>query len=77
LQEALSLQPSDPFVHWLLGRCFEMEGSIQEAEAAYRRAISNTQFPDPQLLDDWGRTLEKNGRSGEAAEAFRRAALLK
>ena len=77
LQEALSLQPSDPFVHWLLGRCFEMDGSIQEAEAAYRRAISNTQFPDPQLLDDWGRTLEKTGRPGEAAEAFRRAALLK
>jgi hypothetical protein len=77
LQEALAIQPYDPFGSWLLGGCFEREGLVQEAEAAYRRAIDNTDFPDPKLLADWGRVLEKSGRPVEAQQAYRRADLLK
>ena len=77
LEEALRIQPADPFARWLLGGCFESAGQVQEAEAAYRQAIRDTQFPDPKLLADWGRSLEKTGRPLEAQEAFRRAALMK
>lgn len=77
LQEALQVQPADPFARWLLGGCFEKEGMMQEAEAEYRKAIHNTDFPDPKLLADWGRVLERTGRSSEAQEAYRRSALLK
>jgi hypothetical protein len=77
LDEALRIQPGDPFVHWLLGACFEHEGSMNEAEAAYRQAIASTEFPDPKLLVAWGRTLQKTGRLDESQEAYRRAALLR
>ena len=76
LEEALTIQPSDPFARWLIGRCLETEDRLQEAEASYRKAIDNTQFPHPKMLADWGRTLEKTGRHDEAQEAYRRAALL-
>jgi len=77
LQQAASIQPADPFARWLLGGCFEKEGRISEAEAEYRRAVINTEFPDPKLLADWGRVLEKTGRPSEAQDAYRRSALLK
>jgi len=76
LEEALTIQPSDPFARWLIGRCLETEDRFQEAEASYRKAIDNTQFPHPKMLADWGRTLEKTGRHDEAQEAYRRAARL-
>jgi hypothetical protein len=76
LLEALTIQPNDPFGRWLLGTCFEGEGRIGEAEAAYRQAVQDTQFPDPKLLSAWGRSLEKTGRVAEAQEAYRRAAVL-
>jgi hypothetical protein len=77
LEEALRIQPGDPFARWLLGGCFEGEGSVAEAEAAYRQAVANTEFPDPKLLAAWGRMLDKAGRPEESQEAYRRAALLK
>jgi protein O-mannosyl-transferase len=77
LQEALRVQPADPFARWLLGGCFEKEGMMQEAEAQYRQAVRNTEFPDPKLLADWGRALENTGRPSEAQEAYRRSAMLK
>jgi tetratricopeptide (TPR) repeat protein len=77
LHEALAIQPADPFARWLLGGCFEKDGLLMEAEAAYRQAISDTEFPAPQLLDDWGRALERTGRPAEAQEAYRRAAQLR
>jgi hypothetical protein len=77
LDEAHRIQPADPFVHWLVGACFEHEGSLNEAEAAYRQAIAGTEFPDPKLLVAWGRTLQKTGRPEESQEAYRRAALLR
>jgi len=77
LQEALAIDPRDPFAPWLLGGCLEKEGQIHEAESAYREAVHNTPFPDPALLDAWGRTLESTGRVIEAQEAFRRSQLLK
>ena len=66
----------DPFVSWLEGSCFEKEGSLDKAEARYRKAVNDARFPDPKLLSDWGRTLKEIGRPAEAEEAFRRAALL-
>jgi tetratricopeptide (TPR) repeat protein len=77
LQEAVRIQPADPFARWLLGACSESEGSLEEAEAAYRQAIASSEFPDPKLLEAWGRTLQKTGRPEESQEAYRRAALLK
>jgi hypothetical protein len=77
LQEALQVQPADPFAHWLSGVCFEKEGLIQQAEAEYRQAVMSTDFPDPKLLADWGRVLERTGRSSEAQEAYRRSAMLR
>jgi tetratricopeptide (TPR) repeat protein len=77
LQEALTIQPADPFARWLLGSCFEKEGLVREAEASYRQAVRDTSFPDPRLLTDWGRVLEKTGRPAEAQEAYRRAEKLK
>jgi tetratricopeptide (TPR) repeat protein len=77
LKEAQSIKPADPFAPWLLGGCLEREGRLEEAEAEYRQAIANTRFPDPELLGDWGRTLEKMGRPAEAQEAYRRAEMLR
>jgi protein O-mannosyl-transferase len=77
LQEALQVQAGDPFARWLLGGCFEREGQMREAEAEYRLAVRNTDFPDPKLLADWGRVLEKTGRSLEAQDAYRRSSLLR
>jgi protein O-mannosyl-transferase len=77
LEEALQMQPGDPFARWLLGACFEREGFVTEAEAEYRQAIAVTEFPDPKLLVAWGRALQKTGRLDESQEAYRRAALLK
>lgn len=77
LNEALGIQPSDHLARWLLASCFEKEGALQQAEATYRQAVSDAQFPDPKLLSDWARVLEKTGRPAEAEEANRRAALLK
>jgi hypothetical protein len=76
LQEALAIQPSDPFAPWLIAGCLENQGLVQEAETLYRQAVRNTPFPDPKLLSAWGRSLEKAGRPLEAQEAFRKAALL-
>ncbi len=77
LDEALRIQPGDPFARWLSGACFEREGALTDAEAAYRQAIAVTEFPDPKLLVAWGRALEKSGRLDESQEAYRRAALLR
>jgi hypothetical protein len=76
LMEALSIRPVDPFAPWLLGECYERAGSLAQAEAAYRQAVSNTDFPEPRLLIAWGRILERTGRSAEAQEAYRRATLV-
>jgi Tfp pilus assembly protein PilF len=77
LEEAAGYSPTDPFVSWLQGACYEMEGSPDKAESRYRKAVNDARFPDPKLLADWGRTLKQIGRPAEAEEAFRRAALLK
>jgi hypothetical protein len=77
LQEALTVDPGDPFAPWLMATCLENEGSLEQAEAMYRQAVHNTSFPEPRLLADWGRTLEKTGRREEAQEAYRRAALVR
>jgi protein O-mannosyl-transferase len=77
LEEAGQYSPTDPFVSWLQGSCFEKEGSVDKAEARYRKAVNDARFPDPKLLSDWGRTLKQIGRPAEAEEAFRRAALLR
>ena len=76
LNEALSIEPADPFAPWLLAECYENDGSLLEAEASYRQAVNNSRFPEPRLLIGWGRVLEKTGKPEEAREAYRRAALL-
>ena len=76
LDEALRIQPAEIFARWLLADCFQREGKLAKAEEAFRRAVADAEFPDPKLLRAWGRSLEKLGRSDEARDAYRRAALL-
>jgi protein O-mannosyl-transferase len=77
LDEALGIQPHDSFARWLSASCLERDGALETAETAYRQAVNDTAFPDPKLLSDWARVLEKTGRLEEAVEAKRRAALLR
>jgi hypothetical protein len=77
LDEALRIQPHDSFARWLSASCLERDGALEIAETAYRQAVRDTAFPDPKLLSDWARVLEKTGRFEEALEANRRAALLR
>jgi tetratricopeptide (TPR) repeat protein len=74
LDEALRIQPHDSFARWLSASCFEREGALERAESSYRQAVADTAFPDPKLLSDWGRVLEKTGRFEEAGQAYARAA---
>jgi protein O-mannosyl-transferase len=76
IDEALNLQPKDYFARWLLAECYEREGQLVRAEQTYRKAIEDAPFPDPQLLLDWGVTLERIGHRSDALEAYRRAALI-
>jgi len=76
LDEALRIQPADNFARWLSADCFQREGDLAKAEETFRRAVADTEFPDPKLLFDWGSSLEKLGRSDEARDVYRRAALL-
>jgi len=59
---------------WVLGDCFVEEGQTSLAEAAYRRAVRITDFPDPLLLYSWGRSLEDLGDRSTAITAYERAA---
>ena len=70
------MESADPFGRWLSADCFQREGDQKKAEETFRRAIADTQFPDPRLLFDWGLSLERLGRSSEALDAYRRAAVL-
>ena len=56
--------------------CFQREGDLTKAEETFRRAIADTEFPDPRLLFDWGLSLERLGRSSQALDVYRRAAAL-
>jgi len=76
LDEALRIQPADHFGRWLTADCFQREGDLTKAEETFRRAIADTEFPDPRLLFDWGLSLERLGRSSEALDAYRWAASL-
>jgi hypothetical protein len=59
---------------WVLGDCFVEEGNKGLAEAAYRRAVRITDFPDPLLLYSWGRSLEDLGDRSSAIAVYERAA---
>ena len=39
---------------------------------SFGQAIATTEFPDPKLLAEWGRKLQKTGRLEESQEAHRR-----
>jgi Tfp pilus assembly protein PilF len=76
IDEALAIAPKDYFARWLLAECYDFEGRVADAERTYRRAVADTPFPDSRLLFDWGRSLERVGNHAEAADAYRRAALV-
>jgi hypothetical protein len=76
IDEALAMAPKDYFARWLLAECYDYEGRVSEAEQTYRRAVADTPFPDSRLLFDWGMSLERIGKHTEAADAYRRAALV-
>jgi len=67
---------TDHMAYWTLGICRELEGQVAKAEEYYRRAVSYSRFPDFQILFRWGLSLEKTGRSSEALEVYRQAALI-
>lgn len=76
LDEALGIQPDYYFGRWLAAHCFAIEGKFVEAEEAFHRAANDAWFPDPRLFSDWGRSLEKLGRSSEALAAYSRGTQL-
>jgi hypothetical protein len=76
LTQALTKEPGQWHSLWILGDCFLMEGNPVQAEASYRIAIENTDFPDAKLLFSWGRTLETMGKTPTAIAAYERAAVI-
>jgi protein O-mannosyl-transferase len=76
LARALDVDPGQWHSLWVLGDCFMMEGKQEEAEASYRFAIENTEFPDAKLLFSWARILEKMGDTSKAVAVYQRAALI-
>jgi len=58
---------------WVLGDCLAQEGQKRLAEEAYKRAVRMTDFPDPDLLYSWGRSLEDLGDRSSALAAYERA----
>jgi len=74
LGQALAEDASQWQSLWVLGDCFAQEGQKGLAEAAYRRAVRITDFPDAQLLYSWGRSLEDLGDRPSALAAYERAA---
>ncbi len=76
LDEALAMNPRNHFARWTVAECLENDGQVAKAEEAYRRAVHDAQFPDPRLLYDWGRALEKSGRPAEALQAYQRGAAI-
>ena len=76
LNEALAMNPRDYYARWTVAECLENEGQAAKAEETYRRAVKEANFPDPRLLYDWGRSLEKTGRPAEALAAYQRGAAI-
>jgi tetratricopeptide (TPR) repeat protein len=75
LEEAARLE-RDPYANWMLAQCFDNEGDLTKAEKAYREAVSDSQFPEPRLLIQWGQFLERTGRPAEASAAYHTAAVM-
>ena len=75
LEEAVRLE-REPYANWMLAECFDKEGDRTKAEAAYREAVSDAQFPEPKLLIQWAEFLDRTGRPAEASEVYHTAAAM-
>ena len=70
-QQELTLErPHDPEVHNDFGNLLVLDGRLQEAEEAYRRAI-DLEPTNTLARFNLGVLLQQSGRAGDAAEEFR------
>jgi serine/threonine-protein kinase len=68
---ALRREPLNADAYYGLGRVYEAQKKIPEAEAAHRKAIAIR--PDPMYYDELGSLLYRAGRVPEAIAAFRKS----
>lgn len=76
LDRALEINPNHGDTLRRIADCFMREGRIQDAEAAYRRAVNHIPFPDSLFFLTWALSLEETGQKKEALAAYERAALI-
>ncbi len=76
LERALTARPNYWQSSWFLANCYVLKGDREHADTAYRQAVENAPYPDPNLLFSWGTTLEALGKSDAAIDAYRRAAVI-
>ena len=74
--KALFEEPTHTLAHWILGDCFLQDGNKELAEKAYGQAVRLTDFPDPELLYFWGRSLEDIGQTAKAISVYKRGAII-
>ncbi len=77
LRQALELRPDDPMAYSNLGNALQQMGRLQEALAAYRRALGTPEgAARPETHNDFGVALARAGQMAEATEEFREAVRL-
>jgi eukaryotic-like serine/threonine-protein kinase len=70
-KQTLRIDPLNADAFYGLGRVYESQKKIQEAEAAHREAIQIR--PDRMYYDELGSLYYRNGRYGEAIHTFRKS----
>lgn len=70
LKTLLEAKPSAVSAHLLLVRHYEREGRLEDAEAEYKRMVTETD--DEVVWANYGDFLEKRGRYEEAFDAFKK-----
>lgn len=79
IDKAFSHDPTDYLPHSVLAYYYQQIGESENAERAYRKAISlsqaqsNDQSPLPNVLNNYGTFLCKHGRFSQAYTEFERA----
>lgn len=74
LRTAIQIKPEYPNAHYNLGRELHALGQLDEAETAYRTAITFFRGRDPRAYDRLGRLLLEQGNLDAALEQFDLAA---
>ena len=71
-ERAAAADPASAAPHYTLGRLFQAEGRLAEAEASYRRSLALAEM-QPRAHNNLGCVLQMQGRLEPALASFRRA----